>query len=58
MFLGCSERDFHIPKERVEYSAQVLQRMGGQVTARLYPSMDHTINQDEIHVVQAMMAAL
>lgn len=58
MFLGCSERDFHIPKERVEYSAQVLQRMGGQVTARLYPNMGHTINQDEIHVVQAMMAAL
>ncbi|EFH84554.1 alpha/beta hydrolase [Ktedonobacter racemifer] len=58
MFLGCSDRDFHIPKERVEYSAQVLQRMGGQVTARLYPNMGHTINQDEIHVVQAMMAAL
>lgn len=58
MFLGCSERDFHIPKERVEYSAQVLQRMGGQVTARLYPNMGHTINQDEIHVVHAMMAAM
>ncbi|GHO58047.1 alpha/beta hydrolase [Ktedonobacter robiniae] len=58
MFLGCSDRDFHIPKERVEYSAQVLQRMGGQVTAHLYPNMGHTINQDEIHVVQAMMAAI
>jgi predicted esterase len=57
LFLGCSDRDFHIPKERVELSAQVLQKMGGTVTARLYPNMGHTINQDEIQAVQSMMAA-
>ena len=58
LFLGCSDRDFHIPKERVELSADVLQRLGGKVTARLYPNMGHTVNQDEIQVVQDMMAAL
>lgn len=58
LFLGCSDKDFHIPKERVELSADVLQKMGGTVTARLYPNMGHTVNQDEIQVVQNMMTAL
>src|SRR5437588_11131174 len=40
VFLGCSDVDFHIPKERVLQSAEVLQRMGGNVTTRLYPRME------------------
>src|SRR5436305_9116115 len=39
VFLGCSDIDFHIPKERVEFSAQVLRKLGGNVTVRLYPGM-------------------
>lgn len=58
VFLGCSDRDFHIPKERVELSADVLQKMGAAVTMRLYPNMGHTINQDEVQAVQRMMTAL
>lgn len=58
LFLGCSDRDFHIPKERVEHSAEILQKIGGKVTARFYPNMGHTVNQDEIQWVQDMMAAL
>ena len=58
VFLGCSDRDFHIPQERVKFSAEVLQRLGGNVTARLYPHMGHTVNQDEIQFLQGMMAAL
>ena len=58
LFLGCSDRDVHIPKKRVELSAEVLQKMGGKVTARLYPNMGHTINQDEIQCVQGIMAVL
>lgn len=58
VFLGCSDVDFHIPKERVEESAVVLRRLGGQVTVRLYRNMGHTINMDEIGAVQEMMAAL
>ncbi|MDZ7345092.1 MAG: alpha/beta hydrolase [candidate division KSB1 bacterium] len=37
VFLGCSEVDVHIPKARVHHTADVLQRLGGQVTTRLYP---------------------
>ncbi|MBK8985906.1 MAG: dienelactone hydrolase family protein [Chloroflexi bacterium] len=56
VFLGCSDVDFHIPKARVEESMVVLQRLGGHVTMRLYPGMDHTIIQDEILFVRQMMA--
>jgi phospholipase/carboxylesterase len=58
VFLGCSDVDFHIPKERVEHSAEVLQRLGGKVTKRLYPHMGHTVNRDEVRFVQGMMAVL
>lgn len=58
VFLGCSDVDFHIPKERVELSAEVLQRLGGNVTMRLYPNMEHTVNIDEMHFVREMMAAI
>lgn len=47
IFLGCSDVDFHIPKERVLESEAVLRDMGAEVTAKLYPNMGHTINQDE-----------
>ena len=58
VFLGCSDVDFHIPKQRVLESADALNRLGGQVTARLYPGMGHTVNQDEIDAVKQIMAAL
>ena len=55
IFLGCSDVDFHIPKERVLFTAEVLEKLGGEVTTRLYPAMGHTINQDEITFAQTMM---
>jgi phospholipase/carboxylesterase len=58
VFLGCSDIDAHIPKERVEHTDEVLRRLGGGVTMRLYAGMAHTINHDEIRHAQAMMARL
>lgn len=55
VFLGCSDVDFHIPKQRVLDSAEILQQSGGKVTARLYPGMGHTVNLDELQFVQGMM---
>ena len=55
VFLGCSDVDSHIPRERVELTAKVLGRMGAEVDMRLYPGMGHTVNQDEIDAVRAMM---
>lgn len=55
VFLGCSDVDSHIPAERVRQSAEVLERLGGEVTMRLYPGMGHTIIEDELQAVRAMM---
>jgi predicted esterase len=55
VFLGCSDRDPHIPAERVEESAEVFRRLGGTVTARLYPGMGHTVNADEIGFVRGII---
>ena len=58
VFLGCSDVDPHIPRERVIESGQVLEQLGGTVTVRIYPGMGHTVNQDELDHVRAMMAAI
>jgi len=58
VFLGCSSVDFHVPKERVDQTAEVLRKLDGQVTERLYPNLDHSVNQDEIDFVRGMMQSL
>jgi predicted esterase len=55
VFLGCSDVDFHIPKERVLESADVLRARGAEVTAILYPGMAHTVNDDEIGHVRTLL---
>lgn len=55
IFLGCSDVDFHIPKQRVQHSTHVLRQLGGDVTERLYPGMGHTVNMDEIKAVTALL---
>lgn len=54
-FLGCSDVDFHIPKQRVLESAEVLRSRGADVTAILYPGMDHTVNDDELEHVRRLL---
>lgn len=58
VFLGCSDVDFHIPARRVEETAKVLRKMGAKVTVKLYPGMDHIVNEDEVRRVREMMAAI
>ena len=58
VFLGCSDVDFHVPRERVDQTAEALRRLGGEVTERLYPNMDHSVNQDEIDSVRGMLKTL
>ncbi|MEO7503072.1 MAG: dienelactone hydrolase family protein [Gemmatimonadaceae bacterium] len=58
VFLGCSDVDVHIPAKRVEETARVIRKMGAKVTMKLYPGMDHIVNEDEVRKVRAMMAAI
>lgn len=58
VFLGCSDRDAHVPLERVEQSEAVMRRLGGDVEARIYPGMPHTIVEDEIRWTRDLLAGL
>src|SRR5438132_943831 len=57
-FLGCSDVDPHIRKDRVIEAAEVFERLGAQVTVRLYPNMAHTVNEDEIEEVRKIVKAV
>ena len=56
VFLGCSDVDPHIRKDRVLEAAEVLKRMGASVVAKLYPQMGHVVNTDEIEAVREILA--
>lgn len=56
VFLGCSDTDSHIPKARVLETEAVYQRMGADVTAKLYPNFAHTINEDELKIVNSLIS--
>jgi predicted esterase len=58
VFLGCSDIDSHIPKARVDESAEVFSSMGADVTKRLYPGMGHLVNDDEIAWTERLLDAL
>lgn len=56
VFLGCSDVDPHIPVGRVHVSADVLRRLGADVTIRIYEGMAHTVNDDEITFARKLLA--
>jgi len=58
VFLGCSDVDGHIPAERVRESAALFERMGANVTMRLYPGMGHLVNEEEVAFARDLLAAL
>lgn len=58
LFLGCSNIDPHIPKERVDETEAVFKKLNADVTKSIYPGMPHTVNEDEIKTVRGMMADL
>jgi predicted esterase len=58
VFLGCSDVDPHIPKERVLETGEVLERMDARVTLRLYPGMGHTVSLDEISAVRRILESV
>ncbi len=58
VFLGCSDVDPYIPKERVIETGKVFERMGADVTVSLYPRLPHTVNADEIEAVRKIVSAI
>ncbi len=58
MFIGCGTNDSWIPAESAQNSANLFKEAGADVDVRIYPGMDHTINDDEIEGAQAVLAGL
>ncbi len=58
VLLGCSDRDPHIPRERVAETAQALSAGGASVDERIYPGLGHTINADELSAAWELMQAV
>jgi phospholipase/carboxylesterase len=54
-FFGAGDPDPHVPWQRVEESAQILEGLGANVTLKRYPGMPHTINQDEIEEARRIL---
>jgi phospholipase/carboxylesterase len=51
VFAGTSDPDPHVPVERVHESVNLMKRMNADVTEKIYPNMGHTINSEEIEIV-------
>jgi predicted esterase len=57
-FFGCSDIDAHVPKTRVDESAEVYARMGAVVNKQIYPGMGHLVTEDEIVEARALLDAV
>jgi phospholipase/carboxylesterase len=57
-FLGCSDVDPFIGKDRVLEAGDVLKRMEAAVTLELYPQMGHTVSPEEIQSVRRIISAV
>lgn len=48
IFIGSSDRDFHVPAQRIKESADLLRKMGADVSIKLFDDPEHTIREEEI----------
>ena len=58
VFLGCSDVDPYIGKDRVVEASEVFERMAANVATRLYPGMAHTVSGEEIAEVRALVESI
>lgn len=54
-FFGSSDVDAHVPQDRVQETAELYRRMGAAVTLKIYPSMGHLVNDDELSAARAIL---
>ncbi len=55
VFIGTSDPDPHVPVQRVNESATVLEKMNAVVIKKIYKNMGHTVSQDEINQVNELI---
>jgi predicted esterase len=55
VFFGTSDVDSFVPLARVRESAAIFQQRGALVTERIYPGMEHIVNDDEIAFARTIL---
>lgn len=55
VFIGCHERDPHIPLARVRRSEAVLTALGATVTTEIYPGAGHAVVAEEVARLRAVL---
>ncbi len=55
VLVACSDRDPHIPLQRVHDTVEILRVLGGRVQEAIYPGMGHTIHADEIEQIRYLL---
>lgn len=55
VFLGCHERDPHIPLARVQESAAVFERLGASVRVEVLPGAGHGVVVEEVRAVRGLL---
>jgi predicted esterase len=55
VYVGCSDRDVHIPLSSVEESVEILERHGARVTKSIFPGMGHTVNAEELDAARRIV---
>ena len=55
MLFGTSDTDSWVPLERVEETARLFRAAGAKVEQRIYPQMDHLVNDDEILAARSLL---
>lgn len=58
VFIGCGTADSWITEEAARRSAELFTAAGAKVDLRIYPGMDHTINEDEVNAARNLIASI
>ena len=58
VLLASADPDAWVPPERVRQTAVLFRAMGGSVDERIYPGLEHAVNEDEIDAARALLAPL
>jgi predicted esterase len=58
VFMGSSDVDPHVPLARLNETRDVLEQLGGAVDMRIYRGMGHTVNDDEVKAVRALLVQM
>ena len=57
VFIGNGDKDPHVSLARSQESKEIMEKMGAQVTLKVYPGRPHLVSQEEIDWVKTHMFA-